>query len=201
MRVDLHLHSRYSPDSSTSLESLVARAGELGLAHIALTDHNTAEGALLLKSMAPELAIVGEEVRTREGDIIGLFITRTIPAGGTPEDVCDAIHAMGGLTYACHPFDRRRASFRPERLVELSPRIDIVETYNSWAAPGANQAAADLCRELGKPAATGSDAHAARELGRCWMEMEPFEGPEDFLGRLLLARHVVQAPAGSGGRA
>jgi predicted metal-dependent phosphoesterase TrpH len=179
----------------------VRRAGELGLDRIALTDHNTAEGALALRRMAPELAIVGEEVRTSEGEIIGLFIDATIAPGGRPEDVCDRIHAMGGLTYACHPLDRRRAAFRPERLVELAPRLDIIETYNSWAHPEANRAAAELCRDLGGVPASGSDAHAAHELGRCWMEMELYEGAGDFLDKLRGARHVVNTPSGLGRRA
>ncbi len=179
----------------------MARAGELGLDRIALTDHNTADGALALSRLAPDLAIVGEEVRTAEGEIIGLFIDASIAPGGTPEDVCDRIHAMGGLTYACHPFDRRRASFRPDRLVDLAPRLDIIETYNSWAHPEANRAAADLCRELGGVAAAGSDAHAAPELGRCWMEMEPYEGVPDFLDKLRGARHVLNIPGGLGRRA
>ena len=144
---------------------------------------------------------MGEEVRTSEGEIIGLFIDATIPAGSTPEEVCDRVHEMGGLTYACHPLDRRRAAFTPERLVELSPRFDIIATYNSWAAPEANRAAADLCRELGGVAAAGSDAHAAHELGRCWMEMEPFDGVGDFLDKLRGARHVVNTPGGLGRRA
>jgi predicted metal-dependent phosphoesterase TrpH len=179
----------------------VARAREIGLDRIALTDHNTAEGALRLRRMAPGLAIVGEEVGTTEGDIIGLFITATIPRGGSPEDVCDLIHSMGGLTYACHPLDRRRASFLPERLVELAPRLDIIEAHNSWAHPAANRAAEDLCRELGKVAATGSDAHAAHELGRSWMEMAPYDGAGDFLDKLARARHVRNEPSGTGRRA
>jgi predicted metal-dependent phosphoesterase TrpH len=179
----------------------VLRASELGLGRIALTDHNTAEGALALRRLAPELAIVGEEVRTSEGEIIGLFISRTIPAGGRPEDVCDMIHDMGGLSYACHPLDRRRARFAEARLVELAPRLDIIETYNSWADAGANQASADLCRELGKVGASGSDAHSASELGRCWMEIEPFDGVPDFLEKLRRARHVVNVPARTGRRA
>jgi predicted metal-dependent phosphoesterase TrpH len=151
--------------------------------------------------MAPGLAIVGEEVKTSEGEIIGLFIDATIAPGGRPEEVCDVIHAMGGLTYACHPCDRRRASFRPERLVELAPRLDIIETHNSWSAPEANRAAAELCRDLGRVPAAGSDAHAAHELGRCWMEMEPYAGVPDFLDKLSRARHVFNTPSGLGRRA
>lgn len=108
---------------------------------------------------------------------------------------------MGGLTYACHPFDRRRSAFLPERLVDLAHRLDIIETHNSWADPEANRAAAALCRELGRVPAAGSDAHAAHELGRCWMEMEPYAGVGDFLDKLSRARHVLNTPSGLGRRA
>lgn len=201
LKIDLHLHSRWSPDSSTSLDALLGRVRELALDRIALTDHNTAEGALELARREPGVTIVGEEVKTSEGEIIGLFITGSLPAGGAPEDVCDAIHEMGGLTYACHPLDRWRASFRPERLVALAPRLDIIETHNAWSEPAANRATADLCRQLGKVAATGSDAHAPQELGRSWMEIEPYSGAQDFLGKLAAARHVVTAQSGTGRRA
>ena len=67
MRVDLHLHSDYSHDGQSSLEELIQRCAECGLDRIALTDHNTVEGALTLAEMAPELAIIGEEAKTREG--------------------------------------------------------------------------------------------------------------------------------------
>ena len=86
MRIDLHLHSRYSHDSNTSLEALVQRCRECGLDRIALTDHNTVEGALKLAAMAPELTIVGEEAKTREGEVIGLFIKRRIPPYLRPEE-------------------------------------------------------------------------------------------------------------------
>jgi predicted metal-dependent phosphoesterase TrpH len=140
-------------------------------------------------------------VKTSEGEIIGLFIDGSIGPGGSPEDVCDQIHAAGGLTYACHPLDRRRASFRPERLAALAPRLDIIETHNSWSQPADNRAAAELCRELGLVAACGSDAHSALELGRCWMEMPPYDGVDDFLGQLRTARHVLNTPSGQGRRA
>lgn len=184
MRVELHVHSEYSPDSRSTLAQLVARCGELGVGRMALTDHNTAIGALELTRLAPDLAIVAEEVRTTEGEIIGLFLTGTIPAGLRPEEVLDQIHQVGGLTYLAHPLDPRRASFRFERIVELAPRVDIIETYNAWAPPAANAAAEELARELKLAAAWGGDAHSTAEMGHCWMEMEPWADPPDFLRKL-----------------
>jgi predicted metal-dependent phosphoesterase TrpH len=201
LRVDLHLHSRYSPDSSTSLEALVTRARECALDRIALTDHNTVEGALKLAEVAPSLAIVGEEAKTREGEVIGLFISRRIPPYLRPEEAMDLIHEMGGLVYVPHPLDRNRAHYSGERLVQLAPRIDIVEVYNPWAETAANQAAAALASELGKVTATGSDSHGVAEMGRSWMEMDDFDGPEDFLDKLARAKHVVTSSSGTGRRA
>jgi predicted metal-dependent phosphoesterase TrpH len=191
IKVDLHLHSNYSPDSSTTLEALIARCRELGLDRIALTDHNTAEGALRLAQIAPELAIVGEEVRTTEGEVVGLFITDTVPSHLSPEETMDLIHEMGGLTYVVHPFDRSRASWSPDRLFALAERVDIVEVYNPWADAAANRAASDFARELGKVGSSGSDAHGVAELGRSWMEIEPFVGARDFLEKLRHAQHVI----------
>lgn len=201
LRVDIHLHSSYSHDGKSSLSELVRRAAECGLDRIALTDHNTVEGALLLAEMAPGLAIVGEEAKTREGEVIGLFIKGHVPPFLAAEDALDLIHEMGGLTYIPHPLDRRRANFLPERIARLAPKIDIIETYNAWCDVDANRAAARLAAGLGKVAATGSDSHSADELGRSWMEMEEFTGPADFLAKLRGARHVVTAASGTGRRA
>lgn len=201
MRIDLHLHSRYSHDGQSTLQELIDRCAECGLDRIALTDHNTVEGALALAEIAPDLAIVGEEAKTREGEVIGLFISRRIPPYMRAEDVMDMIHEMGGLTYVPHPLDRHRSNFTAERVVELADRIDIIETYNAWCEPAENQAAARLAVELEKVSATGSDAHAASELGRSWMEIEDYTTPQDFLEKLRYARHVVTASSGTGRRA
>jgi len=201
VRVDLHLHSLYSHDGQSTLQELIQRCAECGLDRIALTDHNTVEGALALAEVAPDLAIVGEEAKTREGEVIGLFITRRLPPYMRAEDVMDMIHEMGGLTYVPHPLDRHRSNFTAERMLELADQIDIVETYNAWCEPAENQAAARLAVELGKVAATGSDAHAASELGRSWMEIDAYTNPQDFLQKLRHARHVVTASSGTGRRA
>lgn len=201
LRVDLHLHSRYSHDGKASIPQLIERARECGLDRLALTDHNTAEGALEFARVAPRLAIVGEEAKTFEGEVIGLFITDRIPPFRRPEEALDLIHAMGGLTYIAHPLDRNRSHFREARLVDLADRIDIIETYNPWCDAAANQAAARLANELGKVTATGSDSHSVEELGRSWMEMEEYDGVQDFLEKLRVARHVVTASSGAGRRA
>jgi predicted metal-dependent phosphoesterase TrpH len=201
VRVDLHLHSNYSHDGQSSLEELIRRCAVCGLDRIALTDHNTIEGALELARLAPELTIVGEEAKTREGEVIGLFIPSRLPPYLLPEDVMDLVHGMGGLTYIPHPFDRHRANFRAERIVELADRIDIIETYNAWCEPAENQAAAQFAADLGKVSATGSDSHAASELGRSWMEIENYTSPQDFLEKLRHARHIVTATSGTGRRA
>ena len=201
MRVDLHLHSRYSHDSRTTLDQLIERSRECGLERIALTDHNTVEGALELARIAPELAIVGEEAKSLEGEVIGLFITRRLPPYQRPEHVMDLVHEMGGLTYIPHPFDRNRSHFRAERIVELADRIDIIEVHNPWCDHAANAAAARLAADLGKVTATGSDAHSAHELGRSWMEMEDYVDVADFLAKLRDARHVVTTQSGTGRRA
>jgi predicted metal-dependent phosphoesterase TrpH len=85
--------------------------------------------------------------------------------------------------------------------MELADRIDIIETYNPWCDAAANQAAARFAADLDKVAATGSDSHSARELGRSWMEMEDYTSPPDFLKKLREARHVVTASSGTGRRA
>jgi predicted metal-dependent phosphoesterase TrpH len=201
LRVDLHLHSHYSHDGRSSIAQLIERARECGLDRLALTDHNVVEGALKFAEAAPELAIVGEEAKTMEGEVIGLFITGRIPPFRAAEEALDLVHEMGGLTYIPHPLDRSRSHFDEERIVELANRIDIIETYNPWCDASANQAAARLAEELGKVKATGSDAHAIEELGRSWMEMDDYEGTQDFLEKLRRARHIVTASSGTGRRA
>jgi len=183
LRVDLHLHSHYSHDGRSSLAELIDRAHECRLDRLALTDHNTVEG------------------KTREGEVIGLFITSRVQPYLPPEEAMDLIHEMGGLTYIPHPLDRHRANFRPERIVDLANRIDIIESYNPWCEAEANRAAARLAEELGKVQATGSDSHSADELGRSWMEIEAYSSTQDFLDKLRYARHVVTASSGTGRRA
>src|SRR5438309_10471095 len=99
LRVDLHLHSHFSHDGRSSLQQLIVRAQECRLYRLALTDHNTIEGALNFVRLAPDLAIAGEEVKTLEGEVLGLFIGSRVPPFLAPEEAMDQAHGMGGLRY------------------------------------------------------------------------------------------------------
>ena len=110
--VDLHCHSSASFDSLTSPATIVRLAAERGLTHQAITDHERLDGALRARDLAPAglTVIVGEEIRTTGGDIIGLYLTDPVPPGMSPLETAQAIHEQGGLVGLPHPFDRFRGS-------------------------------------------------------------------------------------------
>lgn len=104
IKADLHVHTCHSPDCLTSLENVVTMSVRRGLGALAITDHNSIEGALALRGMAPFPIIVGEEIDTSEGEITGLFLEEPIPRGLTPIETVARIKEQGGLVYVPPPF-------------------------------------------------------------------------------------------------
>ncbi|OFW70288.1 MAG: hypothetical protein A2V52_07245 [Actinobacteria bacterium RBG_19FT_COMBO_54_7] len=190
IRLDLHVHTRYSHDSGTEAEGIRRACPERGLAGVAITDHNALAGGLSFAAELPELVIIpGEEVRSSEGEIIGLFLEEEIKREQTPEKTMDLIHEQGGVVVIPHPFDYvklQRLSAR--RLYELRSRIDAIEGLNGkpryW---GANNRAVIFARELKLPMTAGSDAHTAGHIGLVYTEMGSFDNASEFLGRLVEA--------------
>ncbi|MFQ5459951.1 MAG: PHP domain-containing protein [Anaerolineae bacterium] len=203
MRVDLHCHSRWSPDSGTTLEAIIKAVAARGLDALALTDHNAIDGALALADCAPFTVIVGEEVKTAEGEIIGLYLSEWIPGGLSPEATIDAIHAQGGVAYVPHPFDRIRGSTLTRgALARVAHRLDAIEAYNSRCLfPHFNLRAAAFARRMDLPAGAGSDAHAPDEIGAAWVEVADCDlsKPEDLL-RCLSAGRIHGRATGPLGR-
>src|SRR5207244_7517285 len=75
IRVDMHTHCEASPDSRTPLAEQARAVRAAGLDVVCATDHNTIDGALRLREMADGFrVIVGEEVSSRDGELIGLFL-------------------------------------------------------------------------------------------------------------------------------
>ena len=149
-----------------------------------LTDHNSISGALELEKLGAGRVVVGEEIMTTQGELIGLFLSRLVPAGLTAQETATEIRRQGGLVYLEHPYDAFRRHLTEEAIEEIADLIDIVEVLNGRSDGQANQRAQDLCETLGAAPAAGSDAHTLREIGSVYLEMEGFDGAQDFLRKL-----------------
>jgi predicted metal-dependent phosphoesterase TrpH len=187
IKVDMHTHSEYSPDSRTPLTSQAAAIKAAGLNVVCATDHNTIEGALRLRELADGFrVIVGEEVSSSDGEIIGLFLDKPVPRGLSAEETIARIHDQGGLVSVPHPFSRnRRFHLRRSALERVWKDVDCIEVFNAREAfTQDNVRAAAFAKEKSLPGAVGSDAHRASEIGRAWVEVEDFAGRDDFIAAL-----------------
>ncbi|HEY65655.1 MAG TPA: PHP domain-containing protein [Caldilineae bacterium] len=193
LRFDLHLHSHYSVDCLVPPERIVEAARRAGLDGIALTDHNEIEGALRLAEALKDddlYVIPGEEIATRDGEIIGLFLKERIPSGLPARETVSRIKAQGGLVYIPHPVARGvPPRIRWPVLLEILPDVDIIEGFNARVPLATdNHRARALALAHGKAIGAGSDAHFAFEYGRAWVEVETFHSPQEFLERLRHGR-------------
>ena len=185
LRIDLHTHTHYSPDGITSPQRLVQACERKGITCVAVTDHNTIRGALAVKEIASFRVIVGEEIRSAEGEIIGLFLSEEVPPGLSAQDTIERIRTQGGLVSLPHPTDRFRGGVGAEGLAHLAPLVDIVEVMNARTTLGRdNDEAARLAGEHGLVAVAVSDAHSPWEIGRVYVEAPDYEGVQEFLEAL-----------------
>ncbi len=170
--IDLHCHTSASFDSLASPQAVVRAAAARGLTHLAVTDHDRIDGALRARDAAPEglTVLVGEEIRTADGDLIAVFLERAIPPGLPVADTIAAVREQGGLVGVPHPFDRLRGSLAGSpgtattRMVAADGLIDWIEVYNARAIGRANERAASFAREHGLPGVAVSDSHSTLEV-------------------------------------
>jgi len=183
MKADLHAHTHFSRDAVTSVTTFARRYQRAGIDCVAVSDHNNVDGALAVREIAPFRVIISEEIKSSEGEIIGLFLQETIRKGLTPEDTVRAIREQGGLVLVPHPFDRmRRSPLREEALLRILSDVDVIEVFNARTIlPADNERARRLAEEHGKLMSSSSDAHTPWEIGLAYTELPPFEGPGDFL--------------------
>jgi predicted metal-dependent phosphoesterase TrpH len=184
VKVDLHFHSSASFDCSVEPRRAGERCRRLGLAPVFLTDHNTIDGALQLRDLQQVAVVVGEEVMTSEGELIGLFLTEVVSPGLSAKETAGRIKAQGGLVYLEHPYDPYRRHLSEEATEEIAELIDIVEVWNGRSDRGINRQAMQLCNALGAAAGAGSDAHILTDIGSVYVEMPEFDGAQDFLEKL-----------------
>ena len=194
---DFHIHSHHSKDCVMPVPDILERAREVGLDVVAITDHDSAAGGLEARELADRYGIrviVGEEVKSSEGEVIGLFLERTIPGGMPFADTIAAIKEQGGIVYVPHPFDRLHTIPSPAILRANVADIDVVEVFNSRLAfPGFNELAERFAQRYRLPAAAGSDSHVLPGIGTTLCGIDDFEGPQDFVMALAESR-IVRRP-------
>ena len=193
VRVDLHAHTMWSGDATTTPEELEVAVAAAGIDVLCITDHGTVNGARALADRLPCRVVVGEELRTVAGELIGLFLTERLPWGLAPDVVAERIREQGGLVYVPHPFDPTRHCLREAELRDLVARelVDAVEVFNAKTPLASlNERALAFAREVGLPSGAGSDAHVPEALGAAYVEMPDFDGPTSFLASLAEGRVV-----------
>lgn len=192
IRLDMHVHTRHSPDSRNSLAGILAAMDAAGIHRVVISDHNRIEGALRLRELAPERILVGEEVKCAEGpEVIGILLEEEIPLRTPIRETCERIRAQGGVVYIPHPFDTRRSG-AGAMLDQIADLVDVVEAHNARTfQPALNLAGEAWAQRNGKLLGAGSDAHSLGELGRAFMEVPPFEPTRDGLLAALAAGCVA----------
>lgn len=174
-RIDLHCHSSASFDGVADPALLAARAAARGLTHLAVTDHDTLDGAHRTADAAPAglTVIVGSEVHTRDGDLVFVFLERPLDRDLSAREAIAAGREQGALIGIPHPYDRARRSLLLDSANErLLAEVDWIEVWNARVTrQSANDRAAEAARRHGIPAVGVSDAHALVEVGAAFTTM------------------------------
>jgi predicted metal-dependent phosphoesterase TrpH len=210
--VDLHVHTSASFDSLASPESVVRAAASRGLTHLAITDHDTIDGALAARELVSrehiDLAVlVGQEVKTAAGDLIAVFLEEAIPSGLAPAEAIAAVRAQGGLVGIPHPFDKFRGSLlagsddddagtAADGPAALAPLVDWVEAHNARIMVGrGNEQAAAFARDHDLPGVAVSDAHSTLEVGVAYTVLDGDPSTPDGLLAALPPASLVTGRA------
>jgi predicted metal-dependent phosphoesterase TrpH len=195
LTADLHCHTIYSHDSCNRMEWIIDRCTRIGITCLAVTDHNRIEGAFELQRSAPFRIIVGEEVDTGEGEIIGMFLKRWIaPLQGLKKTIMQ-IKAQDALVYLPHPLSiSRDSSLNITGIRDLYSEIDIVEVFNARTRKESSDREwlSEWLHRRSVVKSAGSDAHSPYELGNVLIEMDDFTSGKEFLQSLNRARSYVR---------
>lgn len=195
MRLTFHNHTEYSRDCRIPIATLEDICIKRGIEAIVITDHNEIKGAKQAVSLFRTVrVIVGEEIMTTEGEIVGIFLSQRIEPGLSLEKTIEEIHQQGGLVVVVHPFDRlRKHIVSGAVLSKYLKGIDIVEYFNARTVfSNDNKKARVFAQLYNKPIIAGNDAHTLGEIGLSVMDMPAFAGAQDFLMNVKQAVFVCR---------
>lgn len=196
IRIELHCHTYYSIDCLMRPERLIEVCRRRGIRRLAITDHNSIQGAREAAALDPRLVIVGEEIATTEGELLGYFLQEEIPAGLPPKEAIARLRQQGAFISVSHPCDRYRSgAWDRAALDRILPLVDALEAFNARTVKAAdNQAAEQIAADAGLLVTAGSDAHAYVEVGRSGMLARPFDDAAGMREALEQAE-IVRRPS------
>lgn len=193
IRVEFHCHTAVSIDSSNRIDRLLKTARERGIGRLCITDHNTIRPAIKAQALDEQLVVVGEEIRTTEGELLAYFVTREVKPDQSPLRTIELLKEQNAFISVAHPFDRRRHHWSVETLNEILPFLDGVEIFNSRSFDSsANSKAADYALKNNLPGMVGSDAHSLVELGLAGMRLPMFNTADELRLAIASAEIIAQ---------
>ena len=195
IRAEFHIHTCHSHDSLVRIPDLLETCAKKGINRIAITDHNVISGAFEAATLDPEHVIIGEEIETTAGEILGYYMTELVPGGMSPMKTIEALKKQGALISVAHPFDDHRLAFwRSDTFAEVLQHVDALEVFNARCVnPIFNQKALECAEEQGLLQTVGSDAHSLYELGQANLLLPEYDNAEslrialrsgEFIGKL-----------------
>ena len=180
-KIELHCHSAASKDSLVKVRKLIDVARNRGIDRLAITDHNTIEGALVAKKIDPELIIIGEEILTTKGELLAFFIQEAIPKGLEPLEAIKILREQNAFISVSHPYDRLRHGWELEDLKEITPHIDAIEIFNARSFTSSiNENAKKYAKEHNLLGTVGSDSHTLKEIGTATQLVSMFSDRDTF---------------------
>ncbi len=202
LAVELHAHTRASNDCLTRPRDLVRVCAERGIDRIAITDHNTIQGALEAQALAPHLVIVGEEVMTAHGELLAYFVSENVPPGLPPSEAIARLRAQGAAISVSHPFDsHRKGAWREADLLAIAPLVDAIEVFNARCLRRADNDRAQVFAQAHHlPGTIGSDAHSLREIGRAFQWLPRASSAADLVTSWRTASQPVMRYSSPGVR-
>ncbi len=191
LRIDLHVHTCYSPDSVITLKQLVKYSKKRGLDGVAITDHNTLKGTIRL--LTRDIIVVpGIEISTLNGHLLGLNVNTLIPAKLGIEETIQRIHEAGGIAVAPHPSVFYKSP--PSRQINS---YDAVEVMNASSVPFQlfTRLSKNFAARLALPQTGGSDSHYAPEIGAAYTVVEADPDVDEIANAI---KRGATVPKGSG---
>ena len=171
MKIDFHIHTTFSHDSTISPQALAKKAKSLGITP-AITDHSSMRAIPEMKRLGIDF-IPGQELLVlaegKKAELIGLFMNEEIRKGVDFYEALDLLKAQGALACAPHPFDPLRIGLKEEKFLK---KAQIIEVFNSHCSPKYDKKAEEFAKKEKKLASAGSDAHFLFEFGQTYVELE-----------------------------